>query len=294
MEIDQLRYFLKVAECANYTRAAEELEVTQPTLSRAIQKLESELGLPVFERKSRSVELTDAGRLLQGRAIEALTLLEDTKSELTDDGQSGRLRLGAIPTIAPYFLPKILRQFADAFPKASVIIQENTTDNLLKSCRQGEVDLAVLALPFDTKHLDYEVLFEEELLLVLPLDHELLGKKRINAGDIQAYPFVLLDEAHCLSDNIVSFCKQRSFQPLSVESTSQLSMVLELVSLSHGISLIPEMARRADQSDSRLYRSLSGVKPTRTIVSVWNPYRFQSRIAKSFREMLRCESTSIS
>jgi len=286
VEIDQLRYFLKVAQRANYTRAAEELAVTQPTLSRSIQKLEDELGQPVFERKSRSVALTDAGRLLQSRAIEALTLLDDTKAELTDDGQSGRLRVGAIPTIAPYFLPKILRQFATSFPKASVMIQENTTDNLLKSCRQGEVDLAVLALPFDTKHLDYEVLFEEELLLVLPQDHALLTKKRITASDIQPYPFVLLDEAHCLSDNIVSFCKQRSFQPVSVESTSQLAMVLELVSLSHGISLIPEMTRQCDVSKSRLYRSLSGIKPMRTIVVAWNPYRFKSRLADSFRKML--------
>lgn len=287
MEIDQLRYFLKVAQCANYTRAAEELAVTQPTLSRSIQKLEDELGQPVFERKSRSIELTDAGRLLQSRAIEALTLLDDTKAELTDDGQTGRLRVGAIPTIAPYFLPKVLRRFAANFPKANVIIQENTTDNLLKSCRQGDVDLAVLALPFDTKHLDYEVLFEEELLLVLPQGHELLSRNKITASDIQPYSFVLLDEAHCLSDNIVSFCKQRLFQPVSVESTSQLAMVLELVSLSHGISLIPEMTRQCDVSESRLYRSLSGIKPMRTIVTVWNPYRFQSRIAESFRELLK-------
>jgi LysR family hydrogen peroxide-inducible transcriptional activator len=286
MEIDQLRYFLKVAECGNYTRAAEELAVTQPTLSRSIQKLEEELGQPVFERKSRSIELTDVGRLLQSRAIEALSILDDTKAELTDDGKSGRLRVGAIPTIAPYFLPRVLRQFAHRFPKASVMIYENTTDNLLKNCRQGDVDLAVLALPFDTKHLAYEVLFEEELSLVLPQDHELLKKKKITASDIQHYPFVLLDEAHCLTDSIVSFCKQRSFQPVSVESTNQLATVLELVSLSHGISLIPEMTRQCDTSHSREYRSLAGIKPMRTVVLVWNPYRFQSRLSESFRKML--------
>ena len=170
------------------------------------------------------------------------------------------------------------------------MIQENTTENLLKSCRQGEVDLAILALPFDTKHLEYEVLFEEELLLVLPQEHRLLANKRITASDIQPYPFVLLDEAHCLSDNIVSFCKQRSFQPVSVESTSQLAMVLELVSLSHGISLIPEMARRCDNSKVREYRSLAGLKPMRTVVAAWNPYRFQSRLVESFRELLRKNS----
>ena len=288
MEIDQLRYFLKIAEFGSYTLAAEVLQVSQPALSRSIQKLEEELGQPVFERKTRSIVLTDAGTLLQSRAQETLTLLEDTKAELTDDGQIGRVRVGAIPTIAPYFLPRILQRFASSFPKANALIQENTTDNLLKSCRQGEIDLAILALPIDAKHLDYELLFEEELLLVLPKQHPLLEKTKIRPADVQHYPFILLDEAHCLTDNIVSFCKQRSFRPVSVERSSQLAMVLELVSLSHGVSLIPAMARKCDQSSHREYRSFSGVKPKRTIATVWNPYRFQSRLVQSFRELLKC------
>jgi len=98
---------------------------------------------------------------------------------------------------------------------------------------------------------------------------------------------VLLDEAHCLSDNIVSFCRQRSFQPVVVERTSQLTMVQELVSLAHGISLIPAMARQCDQSQRRVYRSFTGRKPTRTVAVAWNPYRFQSRLLVAFRECLR-------
>jgi DNA-binding transcriptional LysR family regulator len=96
-----------------------------------------------------------------------------------------------------------------------------------------------------------------------------------------------LEEAHCLSDTIVSFCRQRSFQPVVIERTSQLTMVQELVSLSHGVSMIPAMARQRDQSDRRVYRSLTGRKPTRTVAVAWNPYRFQSRLLKAFRERLR-------
>ena len=103
---------------------------------------------------------------------------------------------------------------------------------------------------------------------------------------MEPFPFVLLDEAHCLSDNIVSLCRQRSFQPVDVERTSQLTMVQELVSLSHGVSMIPAMARRRDQSDRRVYRSLTHPKPMRTIAVVWNPYRFESRLLKAFREYL--------
>jgi LysR family hydrogen peroxide-inducible transcriptional activator len=287
MDLDQLKYFVAVAERQSFTRAAEVLGISQPALSRSIQKLEEELGQPVLERKSRSVSLTDAGILLQARAMQVFSILDDTKAEITDDGQSGRVRVGAIPTIAPFFLPDVLRRFSKEFPKASLIVQENTTEALLKSCTQGEIDLAILSLPVSARYLEVEELFEEELLLVLPPDHQLADQPQIRLNDLESYPFVLLDEAHCLSDNIVSFCRAKSFQPVAVERTSQLVMVQELVSLSHGISMIPEMARELDQSDRRVYRSITGKKPTRKIAVVWNPYRFQSRLIRAFRERLK-------
>ncbi len=290
MEIDQLRYFLGVAERGNFTRAAEELKISQPALSRSIQKLEDELGQPVFERKTRSVALTEAGVLLQSRAQQIMSLIEDTKAEISDDGQSGQVRVGAIPTIAPYFLPDFLRQFSSEFPKAALIVQEDTTTNLLKRCTQGEIDLAIIALPVPAKYLEAEELFQEELLLVLPPKHPLVNQSQIRLKDIKSYPFVLLDEAHCLSDNIVSFCRQRSFHPVAVEHTSQLTMVQELVSLSHGVSMIPQMARDLDETDRRVYRSLSGPKPIRKIAVVWNPYRFQSRLLEAFKDQLHVYS----
>ena len=292
MELDQLRYFLQVARRGGFTKAAEDLMISQPALSRSIQKLEEELGQPVFERKTRSVSLTEAGLLLQARAQQVLALLEDTKAEITDDGKSGRVRVGAIPTIAPYYLPEVLGGFSKAFPGANLVVQENTTDVLLKSCTQGEIDLAIVALPIPAKYLEIQELFEEELLLVLPPTHPLVDKPKIRISDVEPFPFVLLDEAHCLSDNIVSFCRQKSFQPVTVERTSQLTMVQELVSLSHGVSLIPEMAQRRDQSDRRVYRSFVNPKPMRTIAVVWNPYRFESRLMKAFREHLQQHTPS--
>ncbi|QDV50021.1 LysR family transcriptional regulator [Gimesia fumaroli] len=287
MEVDQLRYFLRVAERGNFTRAAEELMISQPALSRSIQKLEDELGQPVFERKTRSLALTDAGVLLQSRAQQILTLIEDTKAEISDDGHTGQIRVGAIPTIAPYFLPDFLRQFSAEFPEATLIVQEETTDKLLHSCTQGEIDLAILALPVPARYLEVEELFQEELLLVMPPDHPLVEKTQIRLADIKPYPFVLLDEAHCLSDNIVSFCRQRSYHPVAVEHTSQLAMVQELVSLSHGISMVPQMARDRDETNRRVYRSLSGSKPLRKIAVMWNPYRFQSQLLETFKDRLR-------
>ncbi|MCA9041400.1 MAG: LysR family transcriptional regulator [Planctomycetaceae bacterium] len=287
MEFDQLRYFLKVAERGSFTRASEELLISQPALSRSIQKLEDELGQPVFERKTRSVSLTEAGTLLQARAQQILQIIDDTKAEISDDGQSGRIRLGVIPTIAPYFLPDFLQQFASDYPSAQLIVQEETTEKLLKSCTQGEIDIGILALPVPAKYLEIEELFEEELFLVLPPGHPLTQKKNIKLTDVEPYPFVLLDEAHCLSDNIMSFCRQKSMQPVALERTSQLATVQELVALKHGVSMVPAMAKVLDQTDRRIYRSLSGGKPTRKIAIVWNPYRFQSRLIQVFRDHLK-------
>lgn len=287
MEFDQLRNFLKVAELQNFTRAAEVVGLSQPALSRSIGRLEEELGQPVFERQSRKVVLTDAGKTLKTRAEQILLILEDTKAEISDDGESGRIRIGAIPTIAPFFLPQVLREFSRLYPRATVSVQEDTTDNLIKRSAQGEVDLAIVALPITARYLDVEPLFEETLLLVLPVDHPLAEKKKIRFADIEPLPFVLLSEAHCLSDNIETFCRQQSFSPVSLERTSQLATVQELVALNHGISLIPQMAVGYDQSDRRLYRSLSGNEPTRTIAMMWNPYRFQSRLLERFKVLLR-------
>lgn len=283
MEIDQLVHFLKVAETENITRAAEELGLSQPAVSRSLQRLEEEIGQPMFERQSRKMVLTDAGEVLVGRARQIMSIIDDTKSEITDNGRSGRIRLGAIPTIAPYFLPGLLQQFSKAFPEARLLVQEDTTTNLLQRLTQGELDLAVLSLPIPAKYLEVDTLFDEELLLVMPKGHALTAKKQIRLDDVHPLPFVLLDEAHCLSDNIVSFCRQRAFHPVSMEKTSQLTTVQELVALDHGVSMIPAMAQAIDKSRRRVYRSLASPKPMRTIAAVWNPYRFQTKLLNAFR-----------
>lgn len=287
MEIEQLRHFLKVAELGNFTRAAEEVGLSQPALSRSIARLEAEFGQPMLERQTRSVALTDAGKMLLARAKQIVTMVDDTLVEITDDGQTGRIRVGAIPTIAPYYLPPLLKSFGKAYPRATVIINEEPTEQLLKSLTDGELDVGILALPLTVRHLDIQELFEEELQLVLPAHHPLADKPQVRLNDIQALPFVLLGEAHCLTDNIVSFCRQKSFHPVSVERTSQLATVQELVALGHGISMVPEMARQLDHSKQRVYRSISGVKPSRKIVLVSNPYRYHTRLVQAFMEQVK-------
>lgn len=188
LSLHALEQFVALARTKNFTRAAEELHLSQPALSRAIQKLEDQLGQPLFERKPREVLLTDLGELLHERAREILQLVEDTFSELADAGRRGRIRLGAIPTIAPYFLPGILSRFAGLHPEVTVSVLEDTTEVLIKRCSLGEIDLAIIALPILARHLEVEPLFDEELLLVLPTGHPLAKVKKLTMEAVEPHP----------------------------------------------------------------------------------------------------------
>lgn len=269
------------------THAARELGVSQPALSRAIAKLEEEFGVPLFERKTRTLELTEAGKLLQEQSRQILSILNDLKEQLRDDGQTGHLTIGAIPTIAPYFLPGFLREFSRAFPQVKLSISERTTDQLIQACQQGDVDLGILALPISVKYLEVQSLMKDELLLVHASGHELAAQDPLKLKQLADYPFVLMDEAHCLSGQIVSMCHRKSFHPVSVERTTQLAMVQELVSLGHGISIIPSMACILDHAEDRRYRRLTQPRPTREIAWVTNPYRFESQLLASLKTHLR-------
>lgn len=290
-QIQSLEHFVALARTRNFTRAASELNLSQSALSRAIQKLEDQLGMPLFERKPREVILTDLGELLLDRAKDILKRVEDTFSELAEAGRRGRIRLGAIPTIAPYFLPGLLGSFSRKHPNVSVVVHEDTTDMLIRRCLHAEIDLAIVALPIITKELEVEPLFSEELLLVLPVGHPLASRKSVKVEAVNDYPFVMLNEAHCLSENIASFCRRQSVQPVTVERTSQLATVQELVALDHGVSIVPAMARQIDMSEKRVYRSFVGERPSRTIALMWNPSRHQTEAMKSLIQHLRLRAT---
>lgn len=282
MEMHQLRYFAKVAELGNVTRAAEACFVSQPSLSQQIAKLERELGQPLFERLGRGVRLTEAGRLFRRYADQILSLTEDARTRVADDADSGHITLAAIPTIAPYFLPGVLTRFAKECPKARIEIVEETTANILRLLAEGDIDLAILALPIQAEYVHTKTLFTEELLAVLPEAHPLAKKAKVSLKDLVAEPFVVLNEAHCLTGTTMSFCARHSASPLVTAKSHQLLTVLELVRLGQGVSLVPAMAVPEGKDPGREYRSLAGDKPTRTIALAWNRMRYQTQLFKRF------------
>jgi LysR family hydrogen peroxide-inducible transcriptional activator len=288
----QLRYFAKVAELGNVTRAAEACHVSQPSLSQQIVKLERELGQPLLERLGRGVRLTEAGRRLKLYADQILSLAEDACTRVADSPDSGRIVLAAIPTIAPYFLPVVLTRFAKACPKAQIEIVEDTTGNILRLLAQGDVDLAILALPIQAEHVHTKTLFTEELLAVLPSNHPLAKKPKVGLKDLVTEPFVVLNEAHCLTRNTMSFCERHAASPLVTAKGHQLLTVLELVRLGQGVSLIPAMAVPTGRDEGREYRSISGDKPSRTIALAWNRMHYQTQLFKRFVQFLSEPSRS--
>jgi LysR family hydrogen peroxide-inducible transcriptional activator len=287
MELHQLRYFVAVAQLENFTRAAQKCFVAQPSLSQQIIKLERECGGPLFDRSGRKVRLTDRGRTLFDRAIEILAAVEGAKRALTEDVDAGQLTVGAIPTIAPYLLPPLLKRFLRDFPKTEVTVSENLTEYTIQACLEGDIDVGVLALPISEDQLAIEPLLTEELLLAMAAGHPLAARRHVSMQDVSLERFVLLSETHCLGRQVVSFCKGQSCQPAISCRSAQLLTVQELVAAGNGVSLIPQMAVSADRSQQTKYRSLTGEKPTRTIAMIWRKNRYHGPAVERFIAALR-------
>lgn len=288
MELHQLRYFVSVARLGNFSRAAEQCHVSQPSLSQQIQKLERRLGQRLLDRLGKRAVVTEAGRALFDRAVGILAAVDDAEREVKDfDQEKGRLAVGAIPTIAPYLLPDTVRDFAGRYPLVDLILHEDLTGHLLAAAVAGELDMAVLAMPVADERLHKEVLFSEPLLLALPKGHRLCGKRKITLADVREERFVVLDEMHCLGEQILHFCRAEGCQRLICRS-SQLSTVLALVELGQGISLVPRMARPVRQkAGAVVFRKLAEGEPTRTIAAVWHKDRYHGKAGERFLQILR-------
>lgn len=289
MELHQLKYFVAVAQIGNFSRAAERCHVSQPSLSQQITKLERRLKRRLFDRLGRRVVLTDAGRLLLERATAVLSAVEDAERQMRDaeDAEGGRLAIGAIPTIAPYLLPAALKRFAGRYPRVELAIQEQVTGQLIASTAAGELDLAILALPIEDERLVVEPIATEPLYLALPPGHRLSRRRQIAVTDLADERFILLDEMHCLGEQILSFCRAGGCLPRIACRSAQLATILALIELGQGISLIPEMARHGDMGKKKTYRALSPTSPTRTIAAIWHRRRYRSPMAERFLKMLK-------
>jgi len=285
-DYNQMLHFIAVAKHKSFTKASNILNISQPALSRSIQKLELSISNPLFKRLPKGLKLTPAGSTLLKRAYEIKDLVELTQKEIEEVKEKAVIKLAVIPTIAPYLLPNLLKEFNKKNFNIKIQVREDTTENIITSCKDAEIDLAIVALPINDKSLSFTPLFKEELLLLLPKGHELESKKNLELKDIEALPFISLDQKHCLSENIEYYCQRKSVSRIEIEKTNQLATIQELVSLKHGISIMPQMAKKYDKSKSRVYRSFSNANIAREIGILSRARKYEDKSIDSFKNFL--------
>lgn len=295
MEIHQLQYFVAVVETGGFGKAAERCNVAQPSLSQQIIKLEQELGYPLFDRLGRSVALTEAGHILLPRARRILAEVQEVERGLLKDIEAGHghLAVGVIPTIAPFLLPQVIERFSRQFPGAELSVQEDFTEQLIQSLVAGRLDVAIMSLPIHHKQIAVEVLFTEPLLVASPRNHELISRSEITTRELSNFPFIAINEIHCLGEQIQSFCIQQSIDINIICQTSQLVTVQNCVALGLGISLVPQMLAARDQSEAIAYRMVSGTIPERKVIAAYHSGRLQSFLARQFVELVKEEHTRL-
>ena len=292
MELYQLRYFLAVAETGNFTRAAEKHSISQPSLSQQIKNLERELGHKLFHRLGRRSVPTEAGQVFLDRVRRILLAVEDASKELKDSPTlERRIKVGAVPTLAPYLLPSLLERCREQHPTLLVHTHEDFRPDLMRGVIDGDLDLAIIPQPVKDSRVFVETLYTEPLLLVVGHRHPLATKASITARDLAEEEFVLLGHSSTLSLEIERFCGDHDFVPKLGHRCSQVSTVKALVALGSGISILPRIADRPDDRKSLVYRELSGRAPTREVVVVRHLLRYQSKGAELFLKVLR-EATS--
>ncbi len=286
MEVHQLRYFLAVAEHGGMRAAARACGVTQPSLSKQIQKLEHELGHRLFDRLPRGAALTAAGQSLRPRAKRILgdvtRALDAVRTDLTSG--RGRLRVGAIPTLAPFVLPGAVGRFCRRFPEADLSITEDVTANLVEALAADRLDVAYLSLPLDDPRLRYERLFEEPLLAMVAAADPLAAQKAVTPGDLAARPPIVLHEAHCLGQRVTAYCTAHGVGDAAAWRASQLATVQEWVALGLGISVVPRMAAQHDAGGRRVYRPLAEPVPKRAVVAAWPSGRSLPPLAEALSD----------
>jgi LysR family hydrogen peroxide-inducible transcriptional activator len=270
VSLKHLRYFESLAQHGHFGRAASACAISQPALSLQIKELEAILGAPLVDRSARQIRLTSLGEELALRVTDILRAVDEL-GDLARAALSpllGRLRIGIIPTIAPYLLPAIIKALAAHAPALDLRPREAVTQTLLADLQMGKLDCAVMALPAGADTLHEEPLFDEEFVLVRPLADA--AKPVPNPETLREMRLLLLEEGHCFRDQALSFCKLSQSLPRDVMEGSALSTLVQMVGAGIGVTLIPEMAVAIETRSAAVsVARLAHPRPKRRIGMIW-------------------------
>lgn len=279
----QLRYLDALARHRHFGRAAQESAVTQPAMSMQIRELEAQLGIPLVERRRGGVELTTEGLEIVRRGNLVLCEVRDLVDFAQHHGKGleGSIRIGVIPSIAPYLLPLILPALGERHPDVELHLRETQTDTLIAELRQGLLDVVLLALPVEESWIDTMTLFEDRFLLAVPKSLGFGARRRANQDMLLSNELLLLEEGHCLRDQALEVCKLVRPELLHSFGATSLTTLLQLVANGRGVTLLPELCLSSEARDPRVtLLRFEKPEPSRMIGLAW---RASSPRAEAFK-----------
>jgi LysR family hydrogen peroxide-inducible transcriptional activator len=272
----QLQYLKLLAEHGSFGRAADAAHVTQPTLSAGVQELEKILGGPVVDRARSGVILTAVGEVALVKATRILNEAEELVQSARNAGQplTGRFRLGVIPTVAPFLLPKALPLLRERFPKLRLFLREDLTHRLIAQLKAGQLDAALIALPYDMTGLAHAHVSHDELMAALPGSHPLAKEREAPPSALESDDLILLEDGHCLRDHALAACGLRPPKGVGEEESfaaTSLPTLVQMVGSGLGVSFVPAMAVAAGLTKAAdvAVMPLNADHPTREIVVAW-------------------------
>jgi LysR family hydrogen peroxide-inducible transcriptional activator len=287
----QLQYLKLLAEQGSFSRAADAAHVTQPTLSAGIQELERTLGSPVVDRGRTGVILTPVGEQAVRRAGEILAQAEDLVQAARSAGRplSGRFRLGVIPTVAPFLLPRVLPLLRVKHPELKLFLREDLTARLIAGLKSGALDAALIALPYDMTGLEYADVGADELAAVVPANHPLCARERVTPEALSGEELILLEDGHCLRDHALGACELDTPGGERAFAATSLHTLVQMVGSGLGVSLVPAMAVAAGLTDSApvAVRPLQAERSRRDIVVAWRAGSSRGPDARLLAEALK-------
>lgn len=271
----QLQYLKLLAEHGSFSRAAEAAHVSQPALSAGLAELERILGAPLVERARGGVILTAAGEEAVRRASDLLARAEDLVDAARAAGKplSGRFRLGVIPTIAPFLLPRALPRLKEQWPRLRLFLREDLTQRLIAGLKGGALDAALIALPYDMTGLDHVHVLNDELLAAAPADHPLARQRRIDPEALESSELILLEDGHCLRDHALAACGLSPPRAAGEEgfAATSLPTLVQMVGSGLGVSFVPAMAVASGLTEHAqvAVRPIAADHPSREVVMAW-------------------------
>ena len=270
LTLKQLRYFDALTQHRHFGRAADACAVTQPALSMQIKELEAQIGVALFERAPREVRLTGVGEAFAERVSSILRSVDELGdlARVSQNQLVGRLRIGVIPTIAPYLLPTVIDSLATDHDGLDVRVRETVTPRLIEDLSSGKLDAAIVALPVSETALIEVPLFEEEFVLIRPIADR--DRPVPSAEMLSTMRLLLLEEGHCFRDQALSFCNLNASAPHELMDGSSLSTLVQMVGAGIGVTLIPEMAVAVETRSAAVsVARFAEPKPSRTVGMVW-------------------------